>query len=62
MKDARKSKEVYLCTNCGISKYNRFDWCDLGCGSDYNEMVRIDEHILNQIADFIAHRKEYSNE
>ena len=32
---------IYACSNCGVSLNNRNDWCDLGCGSDYNEMIDI---------------------
>ena len=33
--------KIYACSNCGISLTNRNDWCDLGCGSDYNEMIDV---------------------
>ena len=32
---------IYACSNCGVLDTNRFDWCDLGCGSDYNEMIDV---------------------
>ena len=32
----------WCCCLCGPSKTSRGDWCDKGCGSDYNAMVRID--------------------
>ena len=35
-------KKIYACSNCGVSLTNRNDWCDLGCGSDYNEMIEVD--------------------
>ena len=41
LKEVEKEKKYYLCTNCGFSPTNRATWCDLGCGSDYNEMVEI---------------------
>ena len=34
-------KEIYCCRGCGISMTNRKDWCDLGCGRDYNEMFKV---------------------
>jgi hypothetical protein len=33
--------KIYACSNCGVSETNRSDWCDLGCGSDYNEMIDV---------------------
>lgn len=33
--------KIYACSNCGVSLTNRNDWCDLGCGSDYNEMIDV---------------------
>ena len=33
--------KIYACSNCGVSETNRADWCDLGCGSDYNEMIDV---------------------
>ncbi|MEK7180275.1 MAG: hypothetical protein AAB706_02265 [Patescibacteria group bacterium] len=33
--------KIYACSNCGVSLINRNDWCDLGCGSDYNEMIEV---------------------
>ena len=33
--------KIYACSNCGVSLTNRNDWCDLGCGSDYNEMIEV---------------------
>ena len=35
------SAVLYACSNCGVSITNRNTWCDLGCGSDYNEMIDI---------------------
>lgn len=35
-----EKKEIYACSICGVSERNRFDWCDLGCGNDYNEMIK----------------------
>jgi hypothetical protein len=32
----------YICNNCGYSESNRSDWCALGCGRDYNEMILAD--------------------
>lgn len=32
----------WCCCTCGPSKTSRAEWCDRGCGSDYNAMVRID--------------------
>ena len=31
----------YICNNCGYSPTNRSTWCDMGCGSDYNEMIEV---------------------
>lgn len=36
-----KIMSLWKCNNCGICFQNRRDWCDLGCGSDYNEMIEI---------------------
>ena len=33
--------KIYACSNCGVCSTNRNSWCDLGCGSDYNEMIDI---------------------
>ena len=33
--------DIYVCSNCRVSLTNRSDWCDLGCGSDYNEMIEV---------------------
>jgi hypothetical protein len=44
-------KKIYLCKTCGVSLNNRADWCDLGCGNDYNEMVEVKglPELLNEI-------------
>jgi len=34
-------KKHYRCSICGYSEHNRSDWCDLGCGRDYNEMIEV---------------------
>ena len=36
-----ENKEYYKCSICGFSETNRSTWCDLGCGSDYNEMIEV---------------------
>jgi hypothetical protein len=36
-----ENKDIYACRACGISLTNRKTWCDLGCGSDYNEMFKV---------------------
>ena len=36
-----KKEEIYACSNCGVGETNRATWCDLGCGSDYNEMIDV---------------------
>jgi len=33
-----KKQTYFMCNICGFSPDNRKDWCDLGCGSDYNEI------------------------
>jgi hypothetical protein len=32
----------WCCCTCGPSKTSRMEWCDRGCGRDYNAMIRID--------------------
>ena len=32
----------WCCCSCGPSKTSRNEWCDRGCGRDYNAMIRID--------------------
>lgn len=39
LKEKQGIKKYYKCKWCGYSPNNRADWCDLGCGSDYNEMI-----------------------
>lgn len=34
-------EKFYKCTICGLKETNRKDWCDMGCGSDYNDMVEL---------------------
>jgi hypothetical protein len=34
-------RELWECSHCGVSERNRAAWCDLGCGSDYNQMTRV---------------------
>lgn len=38
---AESRKKYYCCKSCGISETNRVDWCDLGCGRDYNEIFEV---------------------
>uniref|UniRef100_A0A6H1Z633 Uncharacterized protein n=1 Tax=viral metagenome TaxID=1070528 RepID=A0A6H1Z633_9ZZZZ len=33
--------KIYACSNCGVCLTNRNDWCDIGCGRDYNEMIEV---------------------
>jgi hypothetical protein len=33
--------EIWCCKACGPSLTSRADWCDRGCGNDYNEMFLI---------------------
>lgn len=40
-------KPLYSCSHCGLSVHNRGDWCDLGCGDDYNQMTEIKIPINN---------------
>lgn len=40
----------YFCNHCGYSPDNRCDWCDLGCGDDYNEMIRVPKRLIDKLA------------
>lgn len=31
----------YVCRFCGYHKNNRATWCGAGCGSDYNQMLKV---------------------
>lgn len=33
---------MWSCSHCGPWPTSRANWCDRGCGSDYNRMERID--------------------
>lgn len=35
------TKKKYHCSDCGYKETNRATWCDLGCGSYYNEMIEV---------------------
>lgn len=35
----RQEPAGWLCSHDGYLPSNRANWCDLGCGSDYNQMV-----------------------
>ena len=37
--------EFYVCSHCGFSPKNRANWCDLGCGSDYNKMTKLTDAV-----------------
>ena len=40
----------YACKVCGYCPTNNATWCDLGCGSDYNEMIDIgDKPTLSEL-------------
>jgi len=41
MTDNREIKKLYACSHCGLSVNNRGDWCNLGCGDDYNQMIEV---------------------
>ena len=49
---------LYVCRVCGYNPYNRADWCDSGCGSDYNQMHPVpattDATLRAKIADLEA--------
>lgn len=32
----------HVCSICGYSPSNRANWCDLGCGRDYQRMIRVE--------------------
>lgn len=34
-------ERYFRCSICGFSYKNRGNWCALGCGRDYNEMIEI---------------------
>jgi len=36
-----EKEDYYACASCGFSLTNRENWCDLGCGRDYNKMILI---------------------
>ena len=46
---------LWRCRVCGVSRTNRRNWCDLGCGSDYNEMTPV-EYVPAQERDKLAER------
>ena len=35
------SEEAHICNADGYCPTNRSGWCDLGCGSDYNQMYHV---------------------
>lgn len=35
------SNTQWCCTHCGPSPTSRANWCDRGCGSDYNQMFEL---------------------
>lgn len=43
---------AYFCSHDGYSPTNRGNWCDLGCGSDYNHIIGVPkrhvERMLNE--------------
>jgi len=41
IREKQIKKKFYICNNCGFSLTNRSTWCDMGCGSDYNEMIEV---------------------
>lgn len=49
----------WSCNACGPRKRSRGNWCDAGCGSDYNEMsslyalTRLDAHRLVVLIDLV---------
>ena len=48
--------KLYGCSNCGVSKDNRFDWCDLGCGNDFQSMMEV------EYAPVMEYRKKVANQ
>lgn len=48
--------KLYRCSNCGVSKYNRFDWCDLGCGNNFQSMMEV------EYAPVMEYRKKVANQ
>ena len=34
-------RKHYICSHCGYSPFSRSTWCDLGCGSDWNQMIEV---------------------
>ena len=44
-----ESRKHYFCRGCGYSPTNRRDWCDKGCGSDFNEMIELKSPVLTYI-------------
>lgn len=37
-----KTVEVWSCIVCGPSIHSRYNWCDRGCGRDFNKMSRVE--------------------
>ena len=38
---SEEQRKWYCCKICGVAENNRKDWCDLGCGRDYNEIFEV---------------------
>lgn len=47
--DKAESRKFYCCNHCGFSVTNRADWCDMGCGRDYNAMIDITKNITEAL-------------
>lgn len=46
--------EGYACKTCGYKATNTGYNCDLGCGRDYNEMIKLPESLVRQLDQYMA--------
>jgi hypothetical protein len=46
-----KSREGYVCSNCGRTAYERYDWCN--CGADMRRKpIKLNKGIYKMLEDF----------
>lgn len=59
----QRLREAWVCSHCGYDPGNGPTWCSKGCGSDYNQMHKVDlsqdrKQLLKEIRSRMPEKKE----
>jgi hypothetical protein len=49
---------AYFCSHDGYHPLNRGDWCELGCGSDYNRMIAVPQRHVDKLVEQLREERD----